>query len=245
MENSPNYPNTKTRYFIVKQNDTLSELHPIKSGVPQGSVLGPVLYTLYTADLSTTEQTTTATFADNTAIIASHSNPTISDLVQENLYDSVKYLGMHLDSKLNWKHHIWQKRKQLGLQLRKYYWLLGPNSKLSLNSKVTIYKSILKPVWTYGIQLWGSSANSNVEILERFQSKTLRIITNSPWYITNKNISKDLEIPSVKSVVKSSTAKYSEKLQFHPNILANELLNEEHDLRRLKRFKPLDNITRF
>lgn len=177
------------RYFIVKQNDTLGKLHPIKSSVPQGSVLGPVLYTLYTADLPTTEQTTTATYADDTAIIASHSNPTLaSDLVQENLYgiqlwlkkwririnetksvhitftlrkqtcapvsingiqipqsDSVKYLGMHLDSKLNWKHHIWQKRKQLGLQLRKHYWLLGPNFKLSLNSKVIIYKGILKP----------------------------------------------------------------------------------------------------
>jgi len=39
---------------------------------------------------------------------------------------------------------------------------------------------ILLPVWTYGIQLWGTASNSNLEILERFQSKVLRIITDAP-----------------------------------------------------------------
>jgi hypothetical protein len=29
-------------------------------------------------------------------------------------------------------------------------------SKLSTSSKLLIYKTILKPIWTYGIQLWGT-----------------------------------------------------------------------------------------
>jgi hypothetical protein len=33
------------------------------------------------------------------------------------------------------------------------------------------YKVILKRIWTYGIQLWGSASISNIEILERFQGK--------------------------------------------------------------------------
>jgi hypothetical protein len=29
-----------------------------------------------------------------------------------------------------------------------------------------MYKTILKPIWTYGIQLWGTASTSNIEILD-------------------------------------------------------------------------------
>jgi hypothetical protein len=63
------------------------------------------------------------------------------------------------------------------------YWLLGCKSKLSINNKLLNYKTILKPIWAYGIQLWGTASTSNIEILECFQSKALRIITDAPWYM--------------------------------------------------------------
>jgi hypothetical protein len=47
-----------------------------------------------------------------------------------------------------------------------------------VGNKLLLYKSILKPIWTYGIQLWGTASTSNIEILERFQSKALRIIVD-------------------------------------------------------------------
>jgi hypothetical protein len=34
-----------------------------------------------------------------------------------------------------------------------------------------MYKTILKPNWTYGIQLWGTASTSNIEILKCFQLK--------------------------------------------------------------------------
>jgi hypothetical protein len=82
--------------------------------------------------------------------------------------DEVKYLGLHLDGRLTWHKHIFTKRKQLGLILTKIHWLLRRKSKLSTTNKLLLYKTILKLIWTYGIQLWGTASTSNIEILERF-----------------------------------------------------------------------------
>jgi hypothetical protein len=64
------------------------------------------------------------------------------------------------------------------------YWLLGQKSQLSLSNKLLMYKTIDKPIWTYGIQLWSTVSKSNIEILERFQSKALRMIDET-WYVLN------------------------------------------------------------
>jgi hypothetical protein len=89
------------------------------------------------------------------------------------------------------------KRKQLSIALKNAL-LLGRKSKLSTNSNILIYKTILKPIWTYGIKLWGSTSTSNIEILERLQSKTLRILKDAPWYVPNETIRKSDQIPTVK-----------------------------------------------
>jgi len=78
------------RYFIVNQGDEHTELNPIYSGVPQGSVLGPVLYLLYTADLPTTKITTVATYADDTAILASHEDPVTASINLQTHLDQIQ-----------------------------------------------------------------------------------------------------------------------------------------------------------
>jgi hypothetical protein len=72
------------------------------------------------------------------------------------------------------------------------YWLLGRQSTLSIESKLLLYKVVIKPIWTCGVQLWGTASNSNIEIIQRFQFKTLRTILNVPWYINNTMIHEDL-----------------------------------------------------
>jgi hypothetical protein len=94
--------------------------------------------------------------------------------------EDIKYLGLHLDRRLTWHKHILAKRKQLGITLTKMYWLLGRKIKLSKINKLLIYKTILKPIWTYAIQLWGTASTSNIEVLECFQSKALRMIVDAP-----------------------------------------------------------------
>ena len=74
---------------------------------------------------------------------------------------AAKYVGLHLDQHLTWSTHIKTKRQQLNLKLRDKYWLVGRKSKISLRNKLLLYKFVLKPVWTYGIQLWGCAKPSH------------------------------------------------------------------------------------
>jgi hypothetical protein len=159
-----------------------------------------LLYPLYTAGLPTSPESTTATFADNTSVVAIHSNSVIASqklqtgLLAQNWFkkwimkamesksihvtftirrdncppvdinsvqlpqeEGIKNLGLHLDRRLTWQKHIFAKQK-LGINLTKMYCFLGRKSKLSTSNKLLTYKTILKPIWTYGIQLWGMAS---------------------------------------------------------------------------------------
>ncbi|XP_017776379.1 PREDICTED: RNA-directed DNA polymerase from mobile element jockey-like [Nicrophorus vespilloides] len=80
------------RFFQVKMEGEVTQLYPIGSGVPQGSILGPVLYNLFTHDLPTSRETTIATYADDVAILSSNGDPVIA----------VRGLQCHLDAYQGW-----------------------------------------------------------------------------------------------------------------------------------------------
>jgi hypothetical protein len=128
--------------------------------------------------------------------------------------------------------------------LTKMYWLLGRKSKLSTSNKLLICKAILKPIWTYGIQLWGMASTSNIEILERFQVKALCMIMDAPWYVPNTVILRDLQIPTVKEEILRYSSQYSARLSAHPNELIVNLMAQP-DNKRLRRHLPNDLSTRF
>ena len=62
------------RKFRVNHNGGESSTRHIQAGVPQGSVLAPILYNIYTSDIPTSAQVNLALYADDTAIYTSNRN---------------------------------------------------------------------------------------------------------------------------------------------------------------------------
>jgi hypothetical protein len=166
-------------FYITQAFDKIchTEFSPVNAGVPQDSVHGPFLYLLFTAELPVSPETTSTTFADDTAVIATDNDPAIATSKLQTSLLAIQiwlpkwrmkakgfksthhihhakgnvspssHLGLHPDRILTWYKNIFTKQKQLLIAFTKMYWLLGCKSN-STNSKLLIYETILKPIWT-------------------------------------------------------------------------------------------------
>lgn len=274
------------RSFYVRYGQEKSAVKPIRAGVPQGSVLGPLLYTLYTADMDIDENGLTGTYADDTGFLCSNkSQEQAQRMLQGKLdkfedwanqwriqvspeksksiiftlrqkeqlspltlygqpipeFESIKYLGLHLDQKLNFKTHILKKKEQLNIIIGKYGWLVGRRSPLAIENKLLLYKSLIRPVWSYCCPIWSAASNSNIKKIQVIQNKFLRNAINAPWYITNDVLHNDLKMEKVKEFVNINLSRYRNRIGEHPNELVTNMLDQPIN-RRLKRRVILDTL---
>ena len=94
---------------------------------------------------------------------------------------SIRYLGICMDSNLNWKSHINYIAKKV-----KHGTCIGTLSKLCyyLNSKtlLDLYYALVCPFLTYCIIAWGNTYQTSLQPLIVLQKKAIRIITFSSFF---------------------------------------------------------------
>ncbi|VVC41248.1 Reverse transcriptase domain [Cinara cedri] len=168
--------------------------------------------------------------------------------------DTIKYLGLTLDKRLTWKQHKRSKRLTLNARSRTLKHLLSKNKFTKLRTKLLLYKSLLKPIWTYGVQLWGSAKKTNVNKIQTFQNITLRKIANAPPYtfqnitlrkianappyVSNLILHNDLHMKTIEEESVIYYKRFFSRLANHTNPLIrnlNTLTLPEAPRRRLKR----------
>jgi Reverse transcriptase (RNA-dependent DNA polymerase) len=203
------------RLIQVRVDRTLSPRTRIESGVPQGSVLSPLLYNLYISDLMTDLPPLVhiAGYADDIALY-SHSisplkavnrvkhaaeqiigrlerwkikvNTTKTEAIlltklrdiprnfkirgtQVEFRQCVKYLGVHIDSKLTWAAHLKTVNQTAKQRLGRFYRLLRSPA-LSVKLKLIIFKAIIRPCMTYACPIWHTAAKTNIDKLQVTQN---------------------------------------------------------------------------
>jgi len=130
-----------------------------------------------------------------------------------------------------------QKQKTNLLKNKRHQLVNRKISHLSTENTLLIYKAVIKPICSYGIELWCCARKSNILMTQRSQYNILTAIANTSWYVTNHTLYTNFNIPYVSEVIHERISKHN-KLEAHPNPLLQPLL-QSLNTRRLKRCWPL------
>lgn len=94
------------------------------------------------------------------------------------LSKAVKYLGVTIDTKMNFAEYITNTVDKTTKCFRALYPMLTHNSSLSLSNKTLIYTAVVRPIMTYGSPVWSSAAQTHLKKLSTLQNKVLKTIFN-------------------------------------------------------------------
>jgi hypothetical protein len=231
------------RMQYVYLNGIESDKLEIRKGVPQGSILGPLLFLIYVNDLPECSALITLLFADDTTLLASGDNlqelitfvnqefkkvvsffrahqmalhpsktkyiifnaseqilanytvdvfidcnndnensaslkSPIERISVNSTVPAIKFLGVHLDPKLNFKYHLSQIQKKIS---RALYIIQSTKNILSECSLKSLYYALVHSHIIYGIHVWSCTSVSNLSGLEKIQKKAIRIINKASY----------------------------------------------------------------
>ncbi|GFV48239.1 RNA-directed DNA polymerase from mobile element jockey [Trichonephila clavipes] len=133
----------------------------------------------------------------------------------------VRYLGLHIDSRLTYKKHIDYLSDKFWGRIALAISLIRRSSPLSLENKVILYKR--SPVW-------GAAAPTHTKRIQVIQNKILRIIANAPWYVRNSVLHHDLHMEPIDNYITRTSRNVFTSIQNHDNpvIRAQTLFTYPH-----------------
>jgi hypothetical protein len=111
------------------------------------------------------------------------------------------------------------------------------SEKLSIKSKMTLYKTLIRSKMNYACPTWKSAADNHLMKLQRLQNKVLRVIGGLPRRIPTHYLHRTLQISYVYDFIKKSCRKRAEVIRNHDNENVGSIGNGEAQQRKHKRLK--------
>ena len=131
-----------------------------------------------------------------------------------NYSTDVRYLGLILDQKLNWKKHVDHVLHKATWTLLTAKRTIGKNWGYSKNTAQWIYKSVVLPAVTYGCHVWGLNPKSHISAkLSKVQSLACRTIVHCPKYSSRRTMETTTGILPLQSEIQKSARSTLFRLQ--------------------------------
>lgn len=120
-----------------------------------------------------------------------------------------KYLGIEIDSKLEWTEHI----KSLANKIIPLCGALKRTSNMFPRYlKRKIYFAIIEPHLRYGITTWGLASKQGINKVSVIQNRLLKILFELPWLTPTDRLYKNLKILPVQKLIYQEQCKLMYKI---------------------------------
>lgn len=76
------------------------------------------------------------------------------------------------------------------------------NTQLCIENNILLYKAIQKSILLYGIQLWVTVSNSNIDIFLHLQNKVMHMMVDASYHTSNILLQRYIVLLSIKDEIK-------------------------------------------
>ena len=274
-----NFLSDRTQCVVVRGSS--SKVAAVLSGVPQGTVLGPLLFLAYINDMPLVTNSNIALFADDSYIYRSINSKEDADKLQHDLdklvtweknwsmkfhpdkckllritnkrniidtsyyihgiqlenVEKAKYLGITLTRKLSWNAHI------SGICTKAHharFFLQRNLVKSSKDTRLSCYKTFIRPIVEYASTVWDPSDNENLSSqIEMVQRKALRWIFNSWKHSTSPTkLRQSLKLKTLDDRRKLASLKMLHEIVYKSKYVNLEIIPKRQRCSSVK-FQPL------
>ena len=112
--------------------------------------------------------------------------------------DTIKFLGITIQDQLKWDAHI----TQLTAKLTTNLFVLYRISKISTKETTSLtYYALIHSLLSYGIEIWGSSNETNLDNIFKYQKRAIRYISGLAYKESCKQAYKELKILTVPALL--------------------------------------------
>jgi hypothetical protein len=116
-----------------------------------------------------------------------------------------KFLGMYIDSKLDWHEHLKYTKSKLNSSI---YAMNKVRHLLTRNHLLTLYNSLVYPYLDYGITLWGSTHKSYLNKIIIMQKNAIRIVAKAKYNAHTDPLFIELKLLKLEDLQKLKLSKY-------------------------------------